>query len=579
MIVLAMAATMALQCRDAAEEAVRLVAGGPAARLAAEPGLRAPVVASVRAVARTATDPGPVGGVELAVYQPPAARGADELWPAGAEAEPPEPSADDVLDDGSDDATSGAGGDGAEPPGDDGRRRARAIGASDAPSVDRASAPLLSSLARETWVYAEPRWGGRRLGYLRAGAEVARKPEPAGDRGCPGGWYGISPRGFVCAGLGATLEPRHPVAQLSARRPDLFGLPYPYALSRVPPPPLYARLPSLDDQRRIEPERDYHVRKDARLARDAAYVSPPPSDPVPDLLREGATLPGLAGERRGDEQRSLGVASIRSGFALLATYQQQDRRFGLTTELALVPLDRTRIVRPSSFRGVALSDEFTLPVAFARVRHAQRYRAQTGSGVLAPSSALGWREAVALGEGSRMTGGAQYFETVDGGWVRADDVVRVDAARHAPGWSKGGRRWIDVSILRQALVAYEGSTPVYVTLVSTGADGLGDPEKTHSTIQGTFLVHTKHVTVTMDGDERGDEFDFSDVPFVQYFTQGYALHGTYWHDDFGRPRSHGCVNLSPIDAAWLFRWTTPEVPEGWHAALSARRGTVVYVHP
>jgi lipoprotein-anchoring transpeptidase ErfK/SrfK len=120
---------------------------------------------------------------------------------------------------------------------------------------------------------------------------------------------------------------------------------------------------------------------------------------------------------------------------------------------------------------------------------------------------------------------------------------------------------------------------VYVTLVSTGADGLGDPEKTHSTKLGVFLIHTKHVTVTMDNDAAGDEFDLRDVPFVQYFTQGYALHGAYWHDEFGTPRSHGCVNLAPTDAAWLFGFTTPDVPEGWHAALSLDHGTLVHTHP
>ena len=120
---------------------------------------------------------------------------------------------------------------------------------------------------------------------------------------------------------------------------------------------------------------------------------------------------------------------------------------------------------------------------------------------------------------------------------------------------------------------------MYVTLVSTGKDGLGDPEKTHSTKLGVFLVHTKHVSVTMDGDTAGDEFDLRDVPFVQYFTQGYALHGAYWHDDFGTPRSHGCVNLAPIDAAWLFGFTTPDVPEGWHASLSLDQGTLVHTHP
>ena len=69
------------------------------------------------------------------------------------------------------------------------------------------------------------------------------------------------------------------------------------------------------------------------------------------------------------------------------------------------------------------------------------------------------------------------------------------------------------------------------------------------------------------------------MPFVQYFTQGYALHAAYWHDDFGRARSHGCVNLAPVDAAWLFGWPTPTVPEGWHAAMSLRGGTIVYIHP
>jgi hypothetical protein len=82
----------------------------------------------------------------------------------------------------------------------------------------------------------------------------------------------------------------------------------------------------------------------------------------------------------------------------------------------------------------------------------------------------------------------------------------------------------------------------------------------------------------MKSDQRGEEFELDDVPFVQYFTEGYALHGVYWHDDFGRPRSHGCINLSPHDAAWLFAWTDPEVPEHWHAALSDA-GTLVHVHP
>ena len=82
----------------------------------------------------------------------------------------------------------------------------------------------------------------------------------------------------------------------------------------------------------------------------------------------------------------------------------------------------------------------------------------------------------------------------------------------------------------------------------------------------------------MDGDEdKSDSFNLRDVPFVQYFHKGYALHGSYWHDDFGKVRSHGCVNLAPVDAAWLFEWTDPVVPPTWHAALNKERGTAVYI--
>ena len=63
---------------------------------------------------------------------------------------------------------------------------------------------------------------------------------------------------------------------------------------------------------------------------------------------------------------------------------------------------------------------------------------------------------------------------------------------------------------------------------------------------------------------------------------GYALHAAYWHDDFGRPRSHGCVNLSPIDARYVFLWSSPSVPEHWQAAYagdSTEPGTAINIHP
>jgi lipoprotein-anchoring transpeptidase ErfK/SrfK len=83
----------------------------------------------------------------------------------------------------------------------------------------------------------------------------------------------------------------------------------------------------------------------------------------------------------------------------------------------------------------------------------------------------------------------------------------------------------------------------------------------------------------MDSDVVGDEYDLRDVPYVQYFSENYAFHAAYWHDAFGSPKSHGCINLSPSDARWLFHWTDPAVPLLWHGAFSLRGGTPVHITP
>lgn len=438
----------------------------------------------------------------------------------------------------------------------------------------------IASIAKETWIFAEPRWGSRKLGYLRAGAIVERQPKPAGFRSCQEGWYGIKPNGYVCAGAGATLDIHDPVVETSSRRPSLDGLPYTYVMSRVPPPPLYIRLPTPIEQRRVEPNLPSHLRQASLASLDKHFVAPPPPDPTPGVLLYDRPAPGLRGPFRSPDALFLGTARPRSAYALLSTFDHEGRRFGLTTELEVIPIDRTRVVRQSSFAGLALNDDISLPVAFVRSRRAIRYVPGPNGGLVA-GDPLPFRAAIPLATksvGAQTIGSATLLAAKDGSFIRADQAVKVSRPKRLPAWASSGRKWIDVSILSQSLVAYEGEKPVYVTLVSTGADGLGDPKKTHSTIQGTFLIHTKHISVTMDG-ENGEEFDFRDVPFVQYFTEGFALHGAYWHDDFGTPRSHGCVNLAPVDAAWLFNWTTPDVPPGWHAALSLKRGTLVHTHP
>lgn len=436
---------------------------------------------------------------------------------------------------------------------------------------DRTSIAI--AIEREAWVYAAPSATSAKLGYLRAGELVKRASAPTSTEGCGGGWYEVDPRGFVCFDKSWTADPDHPVARLYARQPTLDGLPYLYVRARYPTPKFYARLPTGKEQRKLEPRLGEWLQKYEKLSRKRDFVDLPEEDPTPPALLRGGSLPGWEGKDRGADL-DLGRAKRNSGFAILATYDHDGRRFGLTSDLALTPLDRTVVVEASALRGAKLGGEIDLPIAIVRAEKARRFSSTGRSGERID------RWSIVPLSGKRFEkGGKLYLESADGdASVRADQSTEITRFKVAPVWAERGDKWIDVSILKQTLVAYEGTKPVFATLVSTGADGIAGHEGTHATIQGTFLIHTKHLTRTMNSDEQGSEFDLRDVPFVQYFSAGYALHAAYWHDDFGTPRSHGCVNLAPTDAAWLFGWTSPDVPKGWNGALSDA-GTLVHIHP
>jgi hypothetical protein len=178
--------------------------------------------------------------------------------------------------------------------------------------------------------------------------------------------------------------------------------------------------------------------------------------------------------------------------------------------------------------------------------------------------------------------GVHYVVQSDAELYREDEVTVIRAATQAPEGVSPTDTWIDVDLAHQTLVAYEGMTPVYATLVSSGR--IRDPEdplQTHDTPTGLWRINSKYVTHTMDGDHATDgPYSIEDVPYVMYFFLAFALHSAFWHDGFGRPRSHGCVNLSPADARWLFGWAHPVLPEGWHSVFPSESdpGTWVYVH-
>ncbi len=121
--------------------------------------------------------------------------------------------------------------------------------------------------------------------------------------------------------------------------------------------------------------------------------------------------------------------------------------------------------------------------------------------------------------------------------------LRISGSVAAPAPAPSGAKWIDVDLSSQRLTAYQGNTPVFTTLISGGLPRT-------PTVVGRFKIYAKYASTRMTG----PGYDLPNVPYTMYFYKGYAIHGTYWHNNFGRPMSHGCVNMRTQDAAWLYNW-------------------------
>ncbi|MBK8048168.1 MAG: L,D-transpeptidase [Anaerolineales bacterium] len=106
-----------------------------------------------------------------------------------------------------------------------------------------------------------------------------------------------------------------------------------------------------------------------------------------------------------------------------------------------------------------------------------------------------------------------------------------------------GKRRIEVDISDQRLTVWQGEVPIFETTVSTGKPG-------HRTLPGTFRVYHKYEQTRMTG----PDYDTPDVPWTMYYSGDFAIHGAYWHNNFGTPVSHGCVNVRVPEARAIFEW-------------------------
>ena len=206
--------------------------------------------------------------------------------------------------------------------------------------------------------------------------------------------------------------------------------------------------------------------------------------------------------------------------------------------------DLVRLVA-SEFAGVEAAEAPHWPFAWV----SPRGRARTAVVRAGPSRRAAWVRQIARREV------VPVLEERDGFVRIADDewlpVTQVRVARIArpPRRLSSRARWIDVDLDQQVLIAYEGETPVFATLISSGKRRRGTPT-------GVYRVRYKIEAGRMRSrkESRGERWDIEDVPHVLKFRERFALHGVYWHDRFGQRYSHGCVNLSPRDAHRIYRF-------------------------
>lgn len=448
-------------------------------------------------------------------------------------------------------------------------------------------------------VRAEPNQSAPVVGYMRRGARF-RASERVPGVGCARGWFEVPGEGFVCRGEGFLIGGHPPSFEPTPVPPALEdALPYAYAWVPRNDTAQYWHLPTEGEEERVseifaeltrraqaapepeaEPEAEEPETVEQAAVDETTIEAPPPpgsaddqsveeEEPAPDTSLAAVEAPVVDPLEVPDFVR----LRMKRGFYVSLDREERDgaRHFYRTVRGAYVRADAVAPNEPPDHRGVTLGGQWQLPVAFVyrgntsqlrrvgtsnRFREVGRLDKHTPLRVLDTLERLGQRYAV----------------------TRGGDLVRGTSLRWAepverPEEIGPEERWVHVRLSEQVLVAYEGDTPVFATTVSTGREGFETPT-------GVFRIQSKHVSTTMDDLTNPDEaYLIEDVPWTMYFEGNYALHAAFWHDGFGRRRSHGCVNLAPTDARWIFRWAGPELPASWHGVFATRAqpGAAVYV--
>jgi hypothetical protein len=444
-------------------------------------------------------------------------------------------------------------------------------------------------------IYERPDRDARVIGAVRAGQGVritdttmTAERREARLYKCNDGWYPVAPRGFVCVGGEGhgTLDANDARVMGAAEAlPDL-SKDYPFHFGVSVGAPFYKRIPTADEQRQVEGDvAAYRAKLPTPSDEGAVDLTPagrPPSERLLSYIEK--TKPELTDSK--DAYEGYKVSWTQE-------FDANGRTWLLTPDMAFLPKDKVRVKEKlPTLQGVNLkATGQSLPMAFVWVKDIETFMKKPEEPSNLPSWAIKKKERMDLiptGDTIKrhsfvkVTGkmamgpGGVYHELEDASWVKYSDVTVFNKAQHTPPGIGATDKWVDIRVTWGTLVAYEGETPVYITAMSPGIDGV--KKKAHATKRGRYQIGWKMLSADMDGRDRGKNWYVDEVPWVQYYKDSFALHGAWWHNDFGRAKSHGCINLSPPDARHLFGWMDPPMPEGWYAVTSfypVLKGTLV----
>jgi len=455
----------------------------------------------------------------------------------------------------------------------------------EAPAAEPAAPPEFPKetrsleLVRTASVRLEPGDDAKRIGTVAVDTRVAWTRTARG-KGCQKSWVELRPRGWICADFvkpsaKPPLGREVPVLDRGEVVPGIYGKvtapdSITFTLERPEPPakPGGKKKPAKKPDGKAADARGAKNAKDAKDAKDAKVAAGPITSPrqVDASIPAPAPAPAPAGPpgapRLVEGKPIIGSVNVRQydeitvGERRFWRVSQKEPEYVLSSAISLH--------RPSSYAGARLGDDtgWTLPIAFVWTRSGGPALAMIdarGSG-LHPGPIPQRSPVRILETATDAAGKPTAYRIGEQQWLFAADV-RVFQPAAPPQLLLPGERWIDVDLDSQILVAFEGEMAVYATMISSGS-------RETPTETGEYRMWLKEAEADMNGLNGEDPYSVATVPWTQFFSpeKGLALHTAYWHDQFGVRRSHGCLNLAPRDARWLYFWSDPQVPPGWTMA-------------